>query len=407
MSRPGDLTWEIDGPEASFGVINGDYSSDKISMKVTSFTDGVTDAAVPDEAYTTDLGGRLHATGLAEGQLSWTSDVRGQGTAAGDGTQASETGIGRCIASCLGGAQSLSTGDTTTATSHTTTVVTETNAGRHEAGELALFTVGSNVYMRPIWSRASGALTLGMALPSAPDSGGGEVINGTESIQYTDSPSYSIQGRKIRGSTYLDRQFLGIVTDLSMPQAAEGEIQKIEFTGNVASFSRGGSYSQTDPGTVRPAVVAGGEFLIAKSESAAATKALSYVGATLSVTRGWEREVGPNNANGLDSSFGWRPSKTQNGPITLELHLKKTDTPPAACDASTWEEMFQTPDSNDRLQVLLAYTSGGAGRSFGVWLRDLILLGWEEVDFSGVMAQKLMFGVETGFNSPPLVMATA
>jgi hypothetical protein len=406
--RLDDATLEGDAVEAAFGTINGDYATDRLQQKFSDWSDSVVRERIPDDAASTDLGSRKARKGLVSGEFSFVIDAPGQVTEAADAAQAAETSFGRLCAAALGGAQVRSTGDDTAADSHTSTVVIMTTAGRHDENQLALFTIDTGREMRPIWSRSTATLTLGMALSAAPDSGGGDLVSGAENIGWVDKPAFSWQGRKIGGDTYLQREYRGVVFDLELMEAGEGEIPKFKFTGHPSEFTQLPSLTQINPAAVLANVVSGGEFLVAKHASAAATKDLDFVRASLVTNGGYTRIPGPKNASGHDATFGWRRGKdAENGPFSLTVHVAHDHTPPSACDAAAWETMVETPGTNDICQIMLSFGQRVAGQVCGVWARYLILKEWEMVDLDGLAAQKLTFGVETGYTAPPLTITTS
>lgn len=409
MSRFDDQTQEIDGPESAFATVNGGYSSSKLAFKFKDRTDAVQYQKIGDDAWSSTLGNRRPRQGLADGTFSFMSEPHGQGTAAGDGDQAAETPLGRKLACALGAAQDRSTGDLTDAAAHTETAVTMTTAGRHDADQIAAFTVGGSIYVRPIASRSSAVLTLGMGLPSAPDSGGGELVYGAENVAWTDDPSYSATLRAISDSTYRHRQFRGCVFDFELQEAGEGEIPDISWTGRCVDFDRlsdTSGFSQTEPSDRRAKVVAGGQYLIAANGSAQTPKDIDFVRASLTCNGGWARKPGPNNSHGFDSTFGWRRNRGEGVPFEMTLHVSHDFTPPAGVGSSSFEEMADAQLDADVLQVLLAFGRSEAGRIFAVWARHLYVAGWEMVNLDGLAAQKLTLRVQAGYATTPLVCAT-
>lgn len=393
-ARAGTHVLAVDHESTAFITEESDFDSVKLKTPIWDVGIGLKRQTIENQAVRVDLGEHPPGIGLQypESELSLTTYTQGLGTAAGDAVAAVATAFSHLLASCLGGAEVLSTGSTASGTP-TTIEVIETDDGNHADDTLVGFNVASTgkTYVRPVGSYTPvlGTMDLLMEVPTAPVAT--DVIYGGVNVQSAESSLFRLQGELAGKNTAQNYKFLGAVGNFTLPEMTEAEAQTIQFTHKMGKFTRYDSITQAAPALLKPLVNAGGEFLIAQF-GATATTSLSLLRAGVDLARTYTADPDAGSDDGI---CGWVLTDQQ---TRITLHVRDTAAMPSGFTVSNYYSSFgsATLVEND-YHLLLNFGGKTAGKIFSLYFPRIHLVGDPEaVEIDGIAAQKLTFALTQG-----------
>lgn len=400
--------------ESTFATSEGGSGAALVSIWDLS-ADGIDYEVIENPAYTTDIADHEPIKGLVypNASLGFTVHPQGLGgSGAGDTVAATANAVTKLVGGVFGQSPDLSTGDTVQAApSPTVSQFTEGTDTNHGVGQLVAVGLSTGIEVRPITTYSTAAITLGIKLSAAPSAS--DVLYGGANLKWSDNPAsfYYIQTRVLGADKHLNKECLGQVGNLTIPEVGPNELPTLQFEFKVADFNDVFTDTRTDPSAYRASPLAGGQFIIAAE--GVEQDYMRFCTGRISVNFNADYdpvECAHDTASGI---AGWRRTK---GKPEVTIVLPHDSDPSAAATASGSGGLGLTPDnwraiwrdeSNDdenAFQILAQYGTS-AGSIFAFWFRSLYLWGWEEIEVGGIAYQRLTFRRKTGATTPPVVAA--
>lgn len=372
---------------------------------------GVDYEVIENPAYTLDIATHEPIKGVVYTQAaqSFSSHAVGQVTAKGNGSIATSNAVTKLIGGLCGAAPTLSTGDTV-ASAASSSVFTQTTAGRHGVNQLVAVGLSTGIEVRPCTGYSTDTLTLGIKLSATPQAA--DVIYGAATGKWDDNPSshYYVQTRMLGADTSLNKELLGQVCNLSIGEVGPNEIPVLSWELKAADFTDIFSDSAVAATAYRGTVNAGGQFIIAAAGSAQDYMRICTGRVSINVNADYDPvECAHDTAIGIS---GWRRMK---GIPEITIVLDHDNDPNVAATASgsgglgltatSWRQVWR--DGTENAFQILAQYGTSAGSIFAWWVRSCYLVKWEEITLGGIAYQKLTFRPKTGATAPPWLFGQA
>lgn len=394
--------------EVAFNVKNGSFSSLRRFLGVWGWEPGqFKQGTIANEVVRADLGTNEPGVGLWSDNTTMTFNCYPQGVGvvsgtlgAGDGETPVPNAFTYLLEASLGGTAVVNNGGTVASTASVTSV-TETASGNHATGGIlcvedvrsgAQYT--GRAVCRPIGAYATATMTLLMGLPSALQSAmaSGDVIYGGITIKQTEVPTVTLQGDWLGYRASHNFEFFGAVFNFSIGEVDNGAAPVFAFEGKVASASRNVGTSRTSVNSLRPTVLAGGEFLLAKYGNATATE-LPVLKFGFNLAREYKRQSGQNN----DGISGWVLTNQQ---TSLTLYVEDNATVPAGFSGSTYFDLFASGDAENQFHYFVTLGNRFPGRIVNMYLPHIHMSAEpEHSNMDEIGHLKLMFELSQGDNN--------
>lgn len=392
-------------PEAAFGEKNATFTADRLFLGTWDFSlDQLKKGEVENQVVRADLGENQAGMGLASdnGSLNFNTYPQGLGgSGAGDGIAAVANAFTHLCESCLGASAVLMTGSVVKAASTpTATSVAEDDAANHAANGVLVIEDertgrAGRVVCRPYNDYTTDTMTLLMALPADLVSelvAGTTVIYGCAVVNLNETGTVSLQGDALGARQTQSAEYFGCVFNMSIAEVGVGEAPVCALEGKLGSFTRDVATSRTSVDSQRPAVLAGGELLIAKFGNTTPTL-LKNMRFSFTLGREYTREAAQN-----DSGIGgW---VLTNQTTEFVTYVDDNGAVPAGFTGTTWFQLWEdTADTSSRFHIFVTMGQVRPGRVFGIYLPKVHLKKEpEHVDQDGVHLLRLTFGVTQGGN---------
>jgi hypothetical protein len=396
----------LDNETTEFGVIEADFQAEKLRIVAKDIVKTLVTEPLANDTTRQDLGEHEFIEGLIHpgSEFGFSTWVQGLGTAAGDGQTPTAHAFSRAMAACFGDYTEDGTDNSGSWTDGTTLagapavdafdLTTQTN--EFEDDTIIGVTLNSGaVECRPVLDWTTLTVTPAIKLSAIPDAA--NVCYGSANVRFTDSSTsrYYAQGEAIGVDANDSWRFFGLAGNVAFPEATAAEVQLATFTFNVASGVKLQSgITQTAPTALRPAVSAGGEFLIAPYHASAAQdiSELSYLRASIEFANEY---IGQEAANSLD--IGISQWTLVNSTPRIVLTVPHDDNPPGG--ATSWTNAWEDGSTDNDFQLFFQW-GVTPGQIFCLWLKRVrIVQDPEFVDVDGVAAQKVTLGRAHGVAS--------
>lgn len=401
--------------EQSFGTLNGDFDTDKDQLYAYNVSHSLERPAIENPALRQDT--REHAPGLGfrypDASLAFTVALLGLGSAA-TASQADHTAQSKALGSVFGvdaeASSRRSSGSTVEASpSPTTTTFTEADVGNHAVDQLVPVEIGGVYYVRPITGYSSGAITLGIALPSAPSSGDG--LLGASNVEWNDEASADLETYQLEligKSTDDNYRILGGVASCSFPERGVNEAPEMALTYRLADAVD--LFSKSVSPTVAPLPYAahGGELLLAAQGS---TEYVSLKHARIGLEIGATYGPKQDYSDEEKAIEGWFRADTQTRcTLTMSKEEDISALTNLSSGASTIRESWRagwTSATPDRYQILWSSGRKQGGRGFTVHLADVVMIEPPTTDSetNGRKTQQVVFAPLIGGDTPRIMAA--
>ena len=413
LERLDEYVLEVDTPEAAFATINADFAAEAKRMWIWNLSADPQSESIENPAYTNNLGEHERVKGLKfANEASFTTHAEGLQTAAGDSGTAVITAFTNLLQAVGGTAVNLDTGDTADAAATTASVPVDGN-GDHSADSFAGFVkANGDIECRPLISAGPHVPYILLSEAPAEDS----VVYAAANCNWTDNPSAfpAAQSRLIGSETELNLDLLGMVGSLSLSEVAPNEVQTVDWSWRMGSFTRRVADTRTDPANYRPEVLAGGSFCLAKAHETVAQNFMALDFAAFSVEIG-ATYLAHRDAPSTLGIQGWK--RDPGGRVTVSIHIPHNVLPSTAADPTSasgglgltdtnWDAVWETNTSDENDFQLLLQFGKTAGKIFCIWFRKLRLIGVEKVELDGIASNKLTFvRRHDDASTPPIIMA--
>jgi hypothetical protein len=396
LTRAGTHAIRID-KESTFGVEPGSFDVNKLSIVAWDIAVTGKKEDIPNQGVRTDLYEHETAEGLAKDGgtgINFSSYVEGLGAGAeaDNGTLAVATAFTRFMECCLGSDSSANTGSTVkAASSPTTTVVEETDAGNHAVREFAGFITPttSRVQARFIQAYSTDEMTLPIPLDEAPAVGAD--IYGAITIAFQEDHDVSCFFEAIGKNKYQNYEIGGAVGTFSLPEVAASKPQTINWQIVAHSFVELPVVSQVAPTNTRAQTNAGGEFLILKSGNQTTLDATKD---KLKWAR-WTLELGTTLDSDEDCNsydIGYDGVTKTDLQMRLTLLLREGVAMPTGFSSATYREGYIAGGAENSFQIQLTFGQETAGKICVFYFPEMRMITKPEpVDVDGKAAQRITF----------------
>lgn len=336
--------------DAAFNTKNGSFSSLRKFLGIWGWApEQFKKGTIENQVTRADLGSNQPGVGLPcdNSTLNFSCYPQGVGVVgstlgASDGETPVANAFTYLLEASLGGTAVVTDGTTIKAASTpTATEVKETDAGNHASnGIVAVEDVRSGaaytgkLVARPYNTYATDTMTLLMALPAALVSAmaAGDTIFGGLQVTSTEIPTQTLQGDILGYRASHNFEFFGAIFNFSIGEVENGEAPVFSFEGKIGSYTRDIATSRTSVNSLRPVVLAGGEFILAKYGTTTVTY-LQCLKFGFNLNRTWTKQSGQN----IYGISGW---VLTNQASELVLYVEDNATVPSGFTSTTYQQIF-------------------------------------------------------------------
>lgn len=400
--RAGTHVIAVDGPEDTFGVENGDFTSVHKTISAFNVTCNAGNETIEQQTTRVDLGNHNPIKGLPTGSVSFQTYAQGADSSPADGNPTTETAISHLISSGFGAAPVLPYASAVAAGTPTTIEVEQDM----ETLDYAVNNIlpvdvdgAGRIECSPIASTAARVHALSIPLDSAPVAA--NAIPASIQIIFTEEHNRTCQ-IEVAGKDAADSKTLyGLAMKTVLDSVPWNQPQTLTFsTDMISAFKDLASATQTAPSAIRPLVAAGGRFRLTKSgpQTAAYTMKRLSVGVNFGV-----QVVGIPNLPSDTVRFSGFERVDADIEATIVLPHDFDPNAEFGATATSMRQMWRTGTETLQLFGQLGIASPGI---FCFWLPDCYIWGEPEFgDVDGVAVQTVKLRPVHGSARPLCVVS--
>jgi len=393
---------EIDDEAGSVFGAGGSWSGSEAQLRIRGLDKSALDSEmIEDESYRLGPGSHGHFEGLAkirEEPMTFDAYVEGHGAAVDTGSP-TDTVLSRLMETWAQMDADAFDGDTVTGSPTATSVPTTGNT--HEpAGDskmaIGAFSTGRDpgvdegtCSVRPFQWTVGDILDLAMELPAAPVASDDLAYGGLcVGLQQTfASPVAKSLGVRVVGNG--DEQHGevkgGVLASWEIPEAGPGEVPSLSASVLGTDYAEPTSLTRTAGSSPAAKVGAGAQVILAAHGN-------SHVDAIACLKAGVKSGAQLVNDQDVNSLVGVGGFSRGDELPEITVYVPDTETPPAACTASSFREAFRNNKvAGNEMQVLLAWGAYEPGKVAAVYMPHAILADWSREVDNGIAMQKLVY----------------
>jgi hypothetical protein len=397
----------LDIESTAFGTIEADFASAKKRIVAWDVVPVVVNESLENQATRQDLGEQPQIKGLIHPGSSFAFSTYAQGlvTPAGDGVVPAETAIERAFVGCFGAVGVGADGSNVAVGSPTTeTFDQEAETSSFLTNHVVGVTLDTGeIQARPI--RFADLNTINLAIKTTAAPSATNVLYGSRNVLWTEDAARAyIQAESVGRNASGTKQMFGMAGNVAFPETPASQAQTLNFNYQVANGTKFPTVTQVAPTPLRPAVQAGGDFLIGMYNAAAGVTGenIDYLSMSLEFGNEYFGQEQGGTAIGIcewvltNSTPRW----TLTFPRDFDLSAW-TDAPPTA---TTFTEAWELGGLDNDFTLFFQWGKV-AGQIMTLWGKRMQIV--EEPDTNAVMegveVQKVVFGRKAGISTAPFV----